>query len=165
MWPRSAATPGVLATSYRESSPTRGEVLRSMDRGWPIPPEAPSTATLACRVGEQEGAQNGCTDTYLLSFPRTRRMHAAARSFLSGRFWCTFRSLPLHTIARMRTGVPGPDNKTYSSGRRWGRHGRKDVVSDVGQPFCSLIHLDSNKCGIRYQPQATHLPQEGATKN
>jgi hypothetical protein len=59
MWDRSAATPGVLTTSYSASSEMSGEVLRRRDRGWrlrqqsgrysegqrtcPIPPEAPAT--------------------------------------------------------------------------------------------------------------------------
>lgn len=34
MWERSAATPGVLTTSYRASSSMRGLALRRRDRGW-----------------------------------------------------------------------------------------------------------------------------------
>lgn len=33
MWDRSAATPGVLTTSYRESSSTRGQSFRRRDNG------------------------------------------------------------------------------------------------------------------------------------
>ena len=33
MWERSAATPGVLTTSYRASSSTSGESFRSKDKG------------------------------------------------------------------------------------------------------------------------------------
>ena len=43
---RSAATPATLATSYSDSSDTRRFILSSRDRGWPMPPPAPSTATL-----------------------------------------------------------------------------------------------------------------------
>ena len=59
MWERSAATPGVLTTSYNANSVIRGEVLRSRDNGclqngqqlrqfeempaYPIPPDAPAT--------------------------------------------------------------------------------------------------------------------------
>ena len=40
-------SPGVKgATSKRLSSVTNGESLRSSDRGWPMPPAAPTTATL-----------------------------------------------------------------------------------------------------------------------
>ena len=42
----SAATPGVLTTSNRANSVTLRSNLRSKARGWPIPPLAPSTATL-----------------------------------------------------------------------------------------------------------------------
>ena len=45
-WPTSAATPGAPRMSKRESSVTRGLSLRRRDRGCPIPPPAPRTATL-----------------------------------------------------------------------------------------------------------------------
>lgn len=45
-WPTSAATPGAPRISKRESSVTRGLSLRRRDRGCPIPPPAPRTATL-----------------------------------------------------------------------------------------------------------------------
>jgi hypothetical protein len=34
MWERSAATPGVLTTSYNANSEMRGEVLRRSDKGY-----------------------------------------------------------------------------------------------------------------------------------
>merc|ERR1719457_320757 len=46
MWLRSQATPGVWATSYRASLVTLGFCLRRREVGWPMPPEAPRTATL-----------------------------------------------------------------------------------------------------------------------
>ena len=49
-WDRSAATPGVLAISYSDSEVTSGFIFTSMDRGWPMPPAAPSTAT--CRASK-----------------------------------------------------------------------------------------------------------------
>lgn len=45
MWLRSAATPGVCTMSKRLSSVTLGSSLRSRDRGCPMPPDAPTTAT------------------------------------------------------------------------------------------------------------------------
>lgn len=57
-WDRSAATPATLATSYRDSSDTRRFILSSRDRGWPMPPPAPSTVTLL-RDGGREGAGSG----------------------------------------------------------------------------------------------------------
>jgi hypothetical protein len=42
----SAVTPGVLTTSYRWSTETRGFIFMSNARGWPIPPDAPKMATL-----------------------------------------------------------------------------------------------------------------------
>merc|ERR1719348_824735 len=47
MWLRSAATPGVWAMSYSERWLTSGLFFSSRDSGWPMPPDAPSTATLA----------------------------------------------------------------------------------------------------------------------
>lgn len=64
MCDRSAATPGVLTTSNRDSSSTRGEIFKSNDNGcdrgqqtsrskssvcrltWPMPPAAPRTTAL-----------------------------------------------------------------------------------------------------------------------
>merc|ERR1719341_2774272 len=46
IWERSAATPGVATMSYRASLVTAGFNFNSMDRGWPMPPAAPMTATL-----------------------------------------------------------------------------------------------------------------------
>merc|ERR1719452_225516 len=45
MWDRSAATPGVCTMSYRLSLVTAGFSFNSMDRGCPMPPLAPMTAT------------------------------------------------------------------------------------------------------------------------
>eukprot|EP00754_Rhynchopus_humris_P045074 Rhum_TRINITY_DN4593_c0_g1::Rhum_TRINITY_DN4593_c0_g1_i1::g.14984::m.14984 len=50
MWPRSAATPGVLTMSNRVRSVVRFEFFIRSDSGWPMPPEAPRTATLAMRA-------------------------------------------------------------------------------------------------------------------
>mmetsp|Transcript_33781 Transcript_33781/g.46777 ORF Transcript_33781/g.46777 Transcript_33781/m.46777 type:complete len:233 (-) Transcript_33781:62-760(-) len=46
MWLRSAATPGVFTMSYSLSSEISGLILSSMASGWPIPPAAPSKATV-----------------------------------------------------------------------------------------------------------------------
>lgn len=46
MCDKSAATPGVCTMSYKDNSDTRGLIFRSKERGCPIPPEAPATATL-----------------------------------------------------------------------------------------------------------------------
>jgi hypothetical protein len=46
MWLMSAVTPGVLTTSYRWSTETSGFIFISSESGWPIPPDAPRTATL-----------------------------------------------------------------------------------------------------------------------
>mmetsp|Transcript_14876 Transcript_14876/g.49089 ORF Transcript_14876/g.49089 Transcript_14876/m.49089 type:complete len:207 (+) Transcript_14876:1489-2109(+) len=45
-WLTSAATPATLAMSYKRKSRTSGCCLRSRERGWPIPPAAPNTATV-----------------------------------------------------------------------------------------------------------------------
>ena len=45
MWLRSAPTPFVFCTSYKDSWSMRGEFLRRSDKGWPMPPLAPRTAT------------------------------------------------------------------------------------------------------------------------
>ena len=54
MCDRSAATPGVLTMSYRLSAEIASFCFSSSDRGWPMPPAPPSTATLkaVCGVGE-----------------------------------------------------------------------------------------------------------------
>ena len=46
---RSAATPGVLTTSYRARSSTRGHVLRSRDRGY----NGIRSGRLKCMQGSQ----------------------------------------------------------------------------------------------------------------
>lgn len=46
---RSAATPGVLAMSWRCSTDTSGFIFSSSDSGCPMPPAAPSTATCGGR--------------------------------------------------------------------------------------------------------------------
>lgn len=48
-WERSAATPGVPTISYKASSLTRSLVFSSRERGAPMPPAAPQTATLTIR--------------------------------------------------------------------------------------------------------------------
>merc|ERR1719500_2005953 len=50
MWDKSAATPGVWTMSYRLSLVTAGFSFSSMDKGWPIPPLAPMTATAVLLV-------------------------------------------------------------------------------------------------------------------
>lgn len=45
MWDKSAATPGVCTISYKLSSVTSGLCFSKSDKGWPIPPAAPQTAT------------------------------------------------------------------------------------------------------------------------
>lgn len=45
-WLRSAATPATLAISYSASSVTMRFIFSSRLSGWPMPPAAPSTATL-----------------------------------------------------------------------------------------------------------------------
>lgn len=46
MWERSAATPGVCTISYNDNSVTSGFNFNNKDKGCPIPPDAPQTATL-----------------------------------------------------------------------------------------------------------------------
>ena len=46
MCDKSAATPGVLTTSYNESSLTKGLLFINSDKGCPIPPEAPATTVI-----------------------------------------------------------------------------------------------------------------------
>ena len=79
MWERSAVTPGVLTTSYRESSSMSGLAFSKSDRGysksvsmcpastrdvgcfftWPMPPEAPrTTSKLLDGVFEKTSAAN-----------------------------------------------------------------------------------------------------------
>ena len=53
MWLMSAATPAVLTTSYKTSWVTSGDCFNNNDIGWPIPPEAPNTATLALFWGKE----------------------------------------------------------------------------------------------------------------
>jgi hypothetical protein len=53
----SAATPGVLTTSNNASSVTRGSSFRRRARGWPMPPLAPSTATLKFLTPDLETAR------------------------------------------------------------------------------------------------------------
>ena len=47
MWLQSAATPGVCAMSYNVSLLMKGDFFSSRDRGCPMPPAAPNTATWA----------------------------------------------------------------------------------------------------------------------
>lgn len=54
----SAATPGVLTTSNNASSVTRGSSFRRSARGWPMPPLAPSTATLKFLTPDLETARD-----------------------------------------------------------------------------------------------------------
>lgn len=49
MWLTSAATPGAPRISYKLREVTRGSLLRSKERGCPIPPPAPRTATFVRR--------------------------------------------------------------------------------------------------------------------
>lgn len=60
MCPKSAATPGVLTMSNRDRWPTRSEPLSSRERGWPMPPAAPSTATLNCCQQCKKSARERC---------------------------------------------------------------------------------------------------------
>ena len=59
-------TPGVLATSYRCKVETKGFILRRRERGWPMPPLAPRTATLnpgaapRARVGSMDSGELDC---------------------------------------------------------------------------------------------------------
>merc|ERR1719384_997290 len=53
-WERSAATPGVCTMSYRLSLVTAGFNFSSRERGCPIPPLAPMTATV---VGDIAGGE------------------------------------------------------------------------------------------------------------
>merc|ERR1719341_74607 len=59
IWERSAATPGVATMSYRASLVTAGFNFNSMDRGWPMPPAAPMTATLTLLEGEEKERATG----------------------------------------------------------------------------------------------------------
>lgn len=52
MCDKSAATPGVCTMSYRLNCVTSGLCFSSSDNGWPIPPDAPQTATLTLFYGE-----------------------------------------------------------------------------------------------------------------
>ena len=54
MWLTSAATPGAPRMSYRLREVTRGSALSKRERGWPIPPPAPRTATLVWRAADEE---------------------------------------------------------------------------------------------------------------
>lgn len=53
-WLTSAATPGAPRISYKLREVTNGSLLSSNDRGWPIPPPAPRTATFVWRDAEEE---------------------------------------------------------------------------------------------------------------
>jgi hypothetical protein len=57
IWLISAATPGAPRISYKLREDTRGSTLRSKESGWPMPPPAPSTATLVCRAELVEKAR------------------------------------------------------------------------------------------------------------
>jgi hypothetical protein len=52
MWLMSLATPGVPAMSYKDRSVTKGLSFIRSPRGCPIPPAAPSTATLRLAVAD-----------------------------------------------------------------------------------------------------------------
>ena len=56
-WLMSAATPGVLTTSNNASSVTWGSSFNRSARGWPMPPLAPSTATLKFLTPDLETAR------------------------------------------------------------------------------------------------------------
>ena len=53
-WLTSAATPGAPRISYKLKAVTKGSCLSNSDKGWPIPPPAPRTATLVKRAEEVE---------------------------------------------------------------------------------------------------------------
>lgn len=59
---KSAATPGELTISYKERSVTLVLFLRRRERGWPIPPAAPRTATLERLAAEVEKARLAATE-------------------------------------------------------------------------------------------------------
>ena len=54
MWLTSAATPGAPRISYKLSDVTSGLSLRRRERGWPMPPPAPRTATFVWRAADEE---------------------------------------------------------------------------------------------------------------
>ena len=71
MWLKSAATPGVCAISYKESFVTPGVCLRSKERGCPIPPLAPRTATLLLTCNEKITVFIKVQSSTVVFFPRT----------------------------------------------------------------------------------------------
>ena len=95
MWLISAATPGAPRMSYRLSEVTRGSALSKRERGWPIPPPAPRTATLLRRATDEEKQRpwterlrTACLESILLSFSgmREQETRRAPRGGVQPRF-------------------------------------------------------------------------------
>ena len=73
MWLMSAATPGVPAISKRDTSSTMEFIFMSMESGCPMPPAAPSTATLRPPPSAADAAN--------VRAPETEVLRAAGESF------------------------------------------------------------------------------------
>ena len=99
-WLTSAATPATLAMSYRCRCSTSAVRFRSRLRGWPIPPAAPSTATvnpgLWCAGTPRAGS------TWFAS-ARTRRRLSVTMCFVRG---CA-------SVGRVRRDVARPHNGRF----------------------------------------------------